>query len=225
MDEPLQQELKKEFQLERLIFFSDAVFAIAITLMVLEIKIPDFHENVSDKTLLKSLGHLIPKFVGFIISFMLIGMYWTVHHRMYGFVTNYNRRLLRLNLFFLFFIVLMPFSTGFYSEYAGTELFTKQLKVPMTFYVLNFCCVGFLNYFTWRYITNPKNKIIEPTIDPEILERAKLRALVVPIIFFMMLPIAYLFNVLIAVYIPMLIPLVLRILRKKKNKNKKILST
>ena len=225
MDEPLQQELKKEFQLERLIFFSDAVFAIAITLMVLEIKIPDFHENVSDKALLQSLGHLVPKFIGFVISFMLIGMYWTVHHRMYGFVTNYNRRLLWLNLFFLFFVVLMPFSTGFYSEYSGAELFTKQLKVPMTFYVLNFCCVGFLNYFTWVYITNPKNKIIEHAIDREILERAKLRALVVPIIFFMMLPIAYLFNVLIAVYIPMLIPLVLRILRKKKNKNKKILST
>ena len=225
MNDPLHQELKKEFQLERMIFFSDAVFAIAITLMVLEIKIPDFHENVSDKALLQALGHLIPKFLGFVISFMLIGLYWTVHHRMFGFVTNYNRRLLWLNLFFLFFIVLMPFSTGFYGEYSGSELFTKQLKVPMTFYVLNFCCVGFINYFTWIYITNPKNKLIEQAIDPAVIKQAKLRALVVPIIFFMMLPVAYVFNVMAAVYVPMLIPLILRIMRRKQNKNKKSLST
>ena len=225
MSTPLHQELKKEFQLERMIFFSDAVFAIAITLLVIEIKIPDSHENISDKALLQSLGHLLPKFLGFLISFMLIGLYWTVHHRMFGFVTNYTRRLLWLNLFFLFFIVLMPFSTGFYGEYAGPELYTKQLKVPMTFYVLNFCCAGFINYLMWIYITNPKHKLIEHAIDPEVIKQAKLRALVVPIIFLMMLPIAYMFNVIFAVYVPMLIPLVLRILRRKKNKDKESLLT
>ncbi|MFZ1262995.1 MAG: TMEM175 family protein, partial [Chitinophagaceae bacterium] len=119
MDNNLHNELRKEFQLERLILFSDAVFAIAITLLVIEIKIPEIHENVSDKALLQSLGHLIPKFIGFIVSFMMIGLYWTVHHRMFGFVTSYSRKLLILNLVFLFFVALMPFSTGFYSEYSG----------------------------------------------------------------------------------------------------------
>ena len=108
----LHSEIKKEFQLERLILFSDAVFAIAITLLVIEIKIPEIHENVSDQALLNSLGHLIPKFIGFIISFLLIGLYWTVHHRMFGFVVNYTPRLLWLNLFFLFFstrAIVLPF--------------------------------------------------------------------------------------------------------------------
>ena len=100
---------------------------------------------------------------------MLIGLYWTIHHRMFGFVTAYDRRLLILNFIFLFFIALMPFSTGFYSEYAGPELFRKQLKIPMTFYVLNFCGVGFTNYFMWRHITNLKNKLAEPAIDPLML--------------------------------------------------------
>src|SRR5215204_5839473 len=93
MSNKLHNELKKEFQLERLILFSDAVFAIAITLLVIEIKIPEVHENVSDKVLLHELKHLVPKFIGFLISFMLIGLYWTIHHRMFGFVTNYNKRL------------------------------------------------------------------------------------------------------------------------------------
>src|SRR3954463_13492611 len=89
----LHNELRKEFQLERLILFSDAVFAIAITLLVIEIKIPDKeflreHAGLSDATILHALSQLIPKFIGFFISFLLIGLYWSIHHRMFGFATS-----------------------------------------------------------------------------------------------------------------------------------------
>jgi uncharacterized membrane protein len=113
----------------------------------------------------------------------------------------------------------MPFSTGFYSEYAGPELIRQQLKVPLTFYVLNFCCVGFTNYMMWVYVTNPKNKVAEPPIDPLIAKLAKLRAFLVPFIFLMMLPVAYLTNVLFAVWMPMLIPIMTRVLRARIKKN------
>jgi uncharacterized membrane protein len=104
----LHNELRREFQLERLILFSDAVFAIAITLLVIEIKIPDKeylkeHGGLSDKTLLHALDELVPKFIGYLISFCLIGLYWSIHHRMFGFVTNYDRKLLFLT-FFSFFL-------------------------------------------------------------------------------------------------------------------------
>jgi uncharacterized membrane protein len=215
MSNQLHNELKKEFQLERLILFSDAVFAIAITLLVIEIKIPEVHEDVSDRTILHELSRLIPKFIGFIISFMFIGLYWTIHHRMFGFVTGYDRKLLLLNLVFLFFIALMPFSTGFYSEYTGGDLIRKQLKIPMTFYVLNFCFLGFINYFMWRHVCNPKNKLAEPPIDPLVAKLAKLRSFTVPVIFLCMLPVAYFTNVLFAVYIPVLIPVIISIMKKR----------
>lgn len=218
MDNNLHNELRKEFQLERLILFSDAVFAIAITLLVIEIKIPELHENVSDRALLQSLAHLIPKFIGFIVSFMMIGLYWTVHHRMFGFVTSYSPKLLILNLVFLFFVALMPFSTGFYSEYAGPDMFRHQLMVPMIFYVLNFCGMGFLNYFMWVYITNPKNKVAEPPVDLLLVRQARASSLVVPIVFLAMIPVAYFTNVIFAAYMPMLIPVILRILKKKIEK-------
>src|SRR5690349_8854029 len=110
----LHNELKKEFQLERMILFSDAVFAIAITLMALELKVPELHQQlVTDHNLVASLSHMIPKFIGFLISFFIIGQYWTVHHRLFGFVENYNLRLMWLNLIFLLAIILMPFSTAF----------------------------------------------------------------------------------------------------------------
>jgi uncharacterized membrane protein len=214
MSQQLHNELKKEFQLERLILFSDAVFAIAITLLVIEIKIPEVHENVSNKALLHALVHLIPKFIGFLVSFMLIGLYWTIHHRMFGFVTSYDGRLLFLNLAFLFFIALMPFSTGFYSEYAGPDLFRYQLTVPLTFYVLNFCCAGIVNYLMWRRITNPRHKLAEPAVPLLDAKMAKARSLIVPLIFLSMLPIAYFTNVLLAVYVPLFIPLVIKLTRK-----------
>jgi uncharacterized membrane protein len=220
MSNPLHNELRKEFQLERLILFSDAVFAIAITLLVIEIKIPDKqllrdHGGISDAAILHSLSELVPKFIGFLVSFMLIGLYWSIHHRMFGFVTNYDNRLKFLNLLFLLFVALMPFSTGFYSEYAGYELFQKQLKVPMTFYVLNFCCVGFVNYFMWRHIGRKGSKLAEPPIDPLVLKMAYARSLLVPFTFLAMLPIAYFLNVIFAVYVPMFIPLIIRIVKKR----------
>jgi uncharacterized membrane protein len=215
MGNQLHNELRKEFQLERLILFSDAVFAIAITLLVIEIKIPDIHTDVSDKVLLNELGHLIPKFIGFIMSFMMIGLYWTVHHRMFGFVTSYDNKLLWMNLFFLFFVALMPFSTGFYGEYSGVELFTKQLKLPMTFYVLNFCCMGLMNYLMWVRICNPKHKLADPPIDSMVAAQARARSLVVPLIFLLMIPIAYFIGIMYAVYVPMLIPLAIKFIGKK----------
>lgn len=219
MSQQLHNDLKKEFQLERLILFSDAVFAIAITLLVIEIKIPEIHGNkVSDTALLHELSHLIPKFIGFLISFIFIGLYWTIHHRMFGYVTNYDRKLLRLNLFFLFFIALLPFSTGFYSEYAGAELYVKQLKVPMTFYVLNFAAAGFLVFLMWQHIGNPAKKLAEPLIDEGVLKMAKIRSLLVPIVFLSMLVVAYLVNVAVAVYVPLLLPPGMKLIRRYMKK-------
>lgn len=218
MSHPLHNELKKEFQLERLILFSDAVFAIAITLLVIEIKIPELHEEASDTAILHSLKHLIPKFIGFIISFILIGVYWTIHHRLFGFVINFDRKLLFLNLLFLFFIVLMPFSTGLYGEYAGPELFRAQLKVPMTFYVLNIFFVGIANYFMWSHISKANRKLCEPTADPAVIKMARTRSLIVPLVFLLMLPVAYFVRVEAAVYIPILIPIIMKIIQKKFDK-------
>ncbi|MGH2553528.1 MAG: TMEM175 family protein [Chitinophagaceae bacterium] len=218
MSNQLHNELRKEFQLDRLILFSDAVFAIAITLLVIEIRIPDIHTDVSDRILLDELAHLIPRFIGFVMSFMMIGLYWTVHHRMFGFVTNFDNKLLWLNLFFLFFVALMPFSTGFYGEYSGVELFTKRLKIPMTFYVLNFCAMGLMNYFMWIRICNPKNKLADPPVDTLVAKQAKARSLVVPFIFLLMLPIAYFIGVMYAVYVPMIIPLAIMLMGRRIKK-------
>ena len=206
MSNKLHNELKKEFQLERLILFSDAVFAIAITLLVIEIKIPEIHEKpVTENAVLHKLAELIQKFVGFLVSFLLIGQYWIVHHRMFSFVINFTDRLIWLNILFLFAIALMPFSTGFYSEFV-----LRGVVTPVIFYTANIALLGLANFLMWRYLRNQRNNLTE-NLTPALAKYFSLRALTVPTIF-VLFSFVYLYYPTIAFFIPMLIPFIMRLI-------------
>lgn len=210
MSNPFQNELKKEFQLERMILFSDAVFAIAITLLAIEIKVPEIPKNiVSDHLLSEKLAELLPKFIGFLVSFFVISIYWIVHHRTFGFVINYDQKLLRLNLFFLFAVVIMPFSSGFYSTY----LLTPVARLPVIIYVCNIIFLGAMSLLIWEYIANPKHHLSEG-ITPKIKKYFRVRA-VVPPFAFILTALIYLFvKKEVAIYMPLLIPLIMRIVKR-----------
>lgn len=162
---------KKEFQLERIIFFSDAVFAIAITLLVLEIKVPHAGEDTNN-VLLKILMGMIPKFIGFFISFFVIGQYWIVHHKLFGFVEDYDGGLLWLNLFFLLSIVLMPFSTALYSE-------NIKNTISFVIYCGNIFASGFIAFMLWRYIGSGKRNLSGLNQHKELLSYFSIRSLAI----------------------------------------------
>jgi uncharacterized membrane protein len=105
-----ENEIKKEFQLERVIFFSDAIFAIVITIMVLDVKLPEVSSSITEKELLKLFLHVVPRFIAYIVSFGVIGALWMKHLRIFSFLKDYNRQLIALNLLFLFSISLFPFA-------------------------------------------------------------------------------------------------------------------
>ena len=209
MRNDLQSELKKEFQLERMILFSDAVFAIAITLLALEIKVPAIDRHTAtDAQLAESLGELVPKFIGFLISFFLIGLYWSIHHRMFGYVIDYTNRLLWLNLLFLLAVVLMPFSTAFYSEFV-----LRLLQTPVIVYTFNIAFLGFSSFFLWRYISNPAHHLTEG-VTKELRYYFSFRAFVVPTVFIAM-ALLYLFvEPRLAVWMPATVPLLMRVVKR-----------
>jgi uncharacterized membrane protein len=150
----IEQERQK-FQLDRIALFSDAVFAIAITLLVIEIKVPVVTNDQAlfDVAYNHALVDMIPEFIGFFISFVVIGNYWRAHHTIFGYVTDYDRKLLNLNTLFLLTIVCMPFTTAMMSKY----IFFK----PYVFYCINVICSGLIQLRLWHYIINPKNKVSE----------------------------------------------------------------
>lgn len=197
---------KKEFQVERIAFFSDAVFAIAITLLIIEVKVPEV-EQFTDSAFLQALDTELPKFFGFVLSFFLIGLFWTLHHKIFGYIVDYDNKLIWLNLIFLFSIALMPFSTSVYSEYSTPE--GMQLIAPYAIYVGNICFSGMMIYVLWNYIGNPKHKLTDGSLDKETLERSKKRSLVIPSVFFLSLLISFI-NPILGRLSLFLIPIVMR---------------
>ncbi|MGW5668393.1 TMEM175 family protein [Micromonospora sp. NPDC003776] len=93
---------------ERLVFFSDAVVAIAITLLALELPVPAGGTNTE---LWRDLGRHVDEYVAFLISFAVIGGHWFLHHRTFGHVARLSGRLVRWNMLWLLMIVLTPFVT------------------------------------------------------------------------------------------------------------------
>ncbi len=93
--------------------FSDGVFAIAITILIFELKIP----IVSPDKILQASINQFPKLLAFVLSFIIIGMYWVAHHSMMDPIKKINRTALWLNLFTLMFICFLPYPTGMLGEY------------------------------------------------------------------------------------------------------------
>ncbi len=180
----LEKELRKEFQLERIILFTDAVFAIAITLLVIEIKVPAIHEIPEGETIDSAIGNqllrMIPLFIGFFISFFVIAQYWTVHHRLFGYLHNYSTKLLWANILYLLGIVLLPFSTAFFSEY-----FMNNAKLPFTIYLLNILYLAAMNTRLWHIIAEPKNKLSKLDRKTTFVKYYVTRSYLVPIVFIM----------------------------------------
>ncbi|RZK32855.1 MAG: DUF1211 domain-containing protein [Hymenobacter sp.] len=143
-DTALDHHDRTEFQLERLILFTDAVFAIAITLLVIEIRVPELH-HATEAEAINGLLRLIPKFIGFFISFFVIAIYWVAHHRIFRFVRRLDTSLIWINLFFLLGIVLMPFTTAYQSEYS-------LLRTPWIVYSVNIIVVGFMQVRMQAYL-------------------------------------------------------------------------
>jgi len=167
---------RRDFQIERLILFTDAVFAIAITLLVIELKPPETHAESTLKQGFELL-RLFPKFIGFFISFFVIAIYWRSHHRLFGFVTNYTEKLIWLNVIFLFTVVLMPFSSAYYSENFGKVF-------PFMFYNLNVVAMAAANYRLLSYVFDPANKIIKHQPSAIFIHLFKSRAIAIPVFFF-----------------------------------------
>jgi len=203
MQEPKHNESRLDFQIERLSFFSDGVFAIAITLLVIEIKVPVI-EHATNKELLHSLSHMALKFLGFLISFAIVGHYWSVHHRIFGYVKKYNTNLLWINLAFLFSVVLLPFSSGFIGEYSSD----LDLYVPYAIYVANICLTALMNCWLWLYISNPKKTLLTHSISKARINLGLYRSLVIPVVFLISL-LVFFISPIFSRFIPLVIPVIL----------------
>jgi uncharacterized membrane protein len=123
---------------------SDGVFAIAMTLLVLELKIPDLPKETTQAELLLKLKELLPHFYSYAMTFILAGVFWLFHHFTYHFIRHTTRALLWMNIIFLMFVSLLPFSTHFMAD------FMRQ-PVALMFYFGNQTVLALLLRVQWIY--------------------------------------------------------------------------
>ena len=127
---------KLTFDKPRIIGFSDAVFSIAMTLLVLEVVVPSY-STLNKSGIWGVLAERIPNFIGFVVSFFVTAFYWIDYMKITKYLTSFNTKLLWINIFLLFFVVLLPFSTAFYVNginYVG----------PFVFYSINLSLIALM---------------------------------------------------------------------------------
>lgn len=103
----------EERDLSRVVAFSDGVIAVAITLLVLNLDVPDVEgEDLGD-----ALGDVVPSVLSYLLAFALIGRFWVIHHNLFERLRGFDGHVMSLNLIFLALIALLPFSTDLYDKY------------------------------------------------------------------------------------------------------------
>ena len=141
--------------------FSDGVFAVAITLLVLNIQ-PPKESFLQDKDLLGYLGTQLPNYLAFLTSFATIGVMWVNHHKLFTYIKRSDNTLLLLNLLLLAIIVFIPFPTALVAEYiVHTDQHTAVVLYGVTFFLMALCF-----NLLWRYASH-NNRLIDPKADPQ----------------------------------------------------------
>lgn len=162
---------------DRLVAFSDGVFAIAITLLVLSLTVP----TVSDKHLGKALQDLLPELFTYGLSFLVVGMYWMAHHRTFRSLRKVDRTLLWINLAILGFVALLPFPTELLGKYGNTTLGT-------VIYAATIVAVGSLSVLLWWYMNHAG---LNAPVSPDSVRLNSLRGAIPPAVFAISIPIAF----------------------------------
>jgi uncharacterized membrane protein len=161
-EEITREEIKKEFQLERMILFSDAVFAIVITLMAIEIHLPELAAGMkyTNQTFLHALVHVYPTIFAYALSFTFIGVMWYKHLQMFSLLKDYNKGLIIRNLIFLFFIGLFPFA-------ASLIVGRHQILLPaFIYFLIVILCLG-TQLLLHKFILDSKEIIIKADIQDQ----------------------------------------------------------
>ncbi len=166
-----------EIEFSRIVAFSDGVFSIAITLLVLNLSIGN---DVPKGEVAEALWEQRENLLAYAISFAVIGRFWLVHHRFFSDVTGFDGRLIALNLLYLGFIVLIPFSSEVLGDYGG--------QTPaVALYATNLAAVVLIG----MYMAADARSAGLTSIDDAAHREATLRSLYIGSVFLVSIPVAF----------------------------------
>jgi len=194
---------------ERVVFFSDAVFAIVITLLVLELKVPHLTEH-NEPALQQALFELLPRVMGFVVSFLIIGLMWVEHHRIFRYIDDYDAGLLWRNLLMLLCVSFVPFPTALFSENFWS-------RTAFILYTASFGGAATAKLLIWRHAA--KAGLLKKEVGPVLELRIARRSMAVPLACAIAIGLSFI-SIFIAPLSFMLIPVFARLLDPTTKKSK-----
>jgi uncharacterized membrane protein len=159
----------------RLLTLSDGIFAVAMTLLVLDLHVPDLPAGSTGADLARALLGLGPRYLSYVISFLVIGNYWLGHHRVFRWIVRVDWQFAWLNLLFLLGITVLPFVTGVLGAYG-------DVREAGVFYAGGLTVVGLLWWLLWLYAT-ARRRLVPPDLDGKVIAYNFWVALLPPVIF------------------------------------------
>jgi uncharacterized membrane protein len=166
-----------EIEFSRIVAFSDGVFAIAITLLVLSLSIPD---HLHGETLAEALWGQRDDFLAYGLSFAVIGRFWIIHHRFFSEVTGFDNRLLGINIFYLAWIVLIPFSSEVLGDHGGEA-------AGVILYAANLAGV----VLTGSWMMSDAHRAGLTNVDDATYAKQRLRGFYTSAVFLLSIPVAF----------------------------------
>jgi uncharacterized membrane protein len=145
--------------LERIGALSDGLFAIAMTLIVLEIRVPPTAGINGDAELLAALGDLAPRFLTYLLSFMTLGIFWNGQQTQLSYLSHGNRDLSWLSLMFLAIVALFPFTTSLLADFF-------QFRLALALYWLDIMLCGLALLAIWTYVE--RAGLVRDDVGPEV---------------------------------------------------------
>jgi uncharacterized membrane protein len=152
---------------------SDGIFAIVMTLLILELRVPNLPPSTSNVEVAPALLALWPKFASYIVTFVSLGFFWVGHHIMYNAIRRADRTLLWLNIFFFMFVSLLPFSTSVLNA------FSEAFIAPL-FFGANLAVIGWILFVQWSYANSQPDMLVD-FVSTEYRKAVSSRMLIIPV--------------------------------------------
>lgn len=168
---------------DRIINFSDSVFAFAATLLVLKIDLPQIPPDLLATQFTTELLKLWPAYAANFVSFLVIAYYWRVHHKLFILIKRYDNFVIWLNIFILIFVAFLPFPIDLFGNYPTV--------VPVIiFYTLSIAVVGILLLTLWLYASY-QHRLIDSNLSQKAITYHTLSNSIAPAVFLLSIPLIY----------------------------------
>lgn len=157
----------KKAKTSRIGALSDGVFSIVMTLLVIELAVPEIPKLLAAEQLHLKLLEMWPKFAAYVLSFIMLGTLWAFHHILFQHIKRVNEKVVWVNMIYLMFIALIPFSTAMLGEYTWLTI------TAVVFYGANLFLLSLTTNILWWYVA--KNKyLLNEDVSPAEIKQIKI---------------------------------------------------